>query len=116
MATSWTTVSVSDITSIGTSEQQTAAISVAPNEGLSLDVQSSAHANDDLTVRLQVSNDGGSTWATSQEFTIPAGDTDAKPIGMIIGAPHVRIEVFAANNADTPTLSTRAKRGALNGA
>jgi hypothetical protein len=116
MATSWTTVSVSDITSIGTSNQQTAAISVAPNEGLSLDVQSTVHANDDLTVRLQVSNDGGTTWATSQEFTIPAPDTDAKSLGMIIGAPHVRIQVFAEANNDNPTLSTRAKRGPLNGA
>jgi hypothetical protein len=116
MATSWTDVSPADVTSVGTTEKFTSSISIAPNEGLSLDVQSGSHGTDDITVALYASNDGGTTWAKTQEFTIPSGDTDAKSLGLIIGAPDVRLGFVASGSTDTPTLSTRAKRGPLNGA
>jgi len=116
MATTWTSVTVADVTSVGTTPKQTGSITVAPNEGLYLDVQSGAHSNNDITVRLQTSADDTTPWATAQEFVIPSGDTDAKNLGMFVGAPYVRLEFVASGTTDNPTLTTRAQRGPLNGA
>jgi len=116
MATTWTAETISDLTSVSTTEQQTAAVSVAPNAVLSADVSVSTHGTDDITVGAEVSNDGGTTWAEVQAVEIPAGDTDAHALGPFTFAPDVRFTAVASGSTDTPTVSFRAKSGPLNGA
>lgn len=116
MALTWTTESISDLTSVSTTEQQTSAIAVAPNEALSADVSSGSHGTDTVTIGAEVSNDGGTTWAEVQAIEIPTGDTDAHPLGPFTLSPHVRFTAVASGSTDTPTVSFRAKSGPLNGA
>ena len=115
MALTWTAETISDLTGVSTTEQQTAAIAVAPNEVLSADVQVSAHPNDSITIGAEVSNDG-TNWAEVQAVEIPAGDTDAHALGPFTFSPEVRFTAVASGSTDTPTVSFRAKSGPLNGA
>lgn len=115
MATSYSSVTISDLTNVGTSEQQTGSIAVAPNEGLYVDFDVTSHGTDTVTVRLQTSADG-TTWTDANEVQFDTGETEPKTFGFIIGAPNVRFEAVASGSTDNPTVSFRAQRGPLNGA
>ena len=115
MATTWTTETIGDLTSVSTTKQATAAIAVAPNEVLSADVQVGSHPNDSITVGAEVSNDG-TNWAEVQAVEIPAGDTYAHALGPFTFSPQVRFTAVASGSTDLPAVSFRAKSGPLNGA
>ena len=124
MATSWTSISVDDVTSIGTTEQYISDetnpgshISCAPNEIVVLSVEIGSHGTDDITVTLYGSIDG--TDANRYElmsFVIPAGDTDEHHIGSVFGNPYIDVGYVASGTNDNPTATTTATRGPLNSA
>ena len=116
MATAWNTVTVADVTSIGTTEKFTAAIAVAPNEALSIDAQLGAHGTDEITITAYASSDGGTTWAAVQAVVVPAGDTAPRALGPFILRPNMRLGFVASGSTDLPTATIRAERGPLNAA
>jgi len=116
MATVWTTVTVADVTAIGTTAKQTAAVAVAPNEALALDVQIGAHPTNQINVTAQASHDGGTTWADIQAIAIPAGDVAPRSMGPFLLHQNIRLSVVATGSTDLPTMTTRAVRGPLNAA
>lgn len=124
MALSYSSVTVDDVTSISTTEKKISSetnpgsngIQVDPNEILILSVSIGAHANDDITVTAygRLGTSGG--WYELKAFDVLAGDTDEHEIGVFMGVEYVDVGYVASGSTDTPTASTLAKTGPMNGA
>lgn len=123
MALSYSSVTIDDVTSIGTSEKFISSetnpggvISVLPNEMIVLSTSIGTHGTDDITVTVYGSLDGGTSKYEVKSFLVPAGDTDEHEIGAFIGVPDLDIGYVASGSTDNPTASTLAKKSVLNGA
>lgn len=126
MATSWSSVTVDNVTSISTSEKKissetnpgSSGISILPNQRCIFSVSIGAHANDDIDVTVYGRlNSTGAWFDLGIGFTIPAGDTDEHEVFDLLGGPeHVDVGFVASGSTDTPTATSICRRGAVNGA
>ena len=125
MALSWSTVTIDNVASIGTSEKLisaetnpgSAGISILPNERCIMSVSIGTHGTDDVTVTVygRLASTGG--WYLIKSFVIAAGDTDEHEVFDFLGGPeHVDVGFVASGSTDNPTATSLCRKSPVNGA